>query len=93
MFKRTMGLSEFRVLEDKEAAAVLTAGAVVGTEEGSVALPVTGTGKTTVQDRGFTGPSPGWVSTGSLGASERVWRDDLANLLCSLPEGWEGCSI
>lgn len=80
------------MLEDKEAAAALTAGAAVGTEEGSVALPGADTGKTTVQDWGFTGPSPGWASTRSLGASERVRRDGLANLFCSLAKDWEGCS-
>lgn len=87
-----MRLSEFRVLEDKEAAAALTAGAVLGTEEGSVALLVAEMGKTTVQDWGFTGLSPGWASTCSLGASERVRHDGLANLLCSLAKAWEGCS-
>lgn len=89
-----MGLSEFRaLLQDKEAAAELTAGAVEGTKEGSAASLVADTGKSTVRDWGFTGPSPGRVSTLSLGASERTWRDGLANLLGSLPEGWEGCSI
>lgn len=81
------------MLEDKEAAAALTAGAVVGTEEGSMALLVAETGKTTVQDWGFTGPSPGWESTRSLRASERAGCDGLANLLWLLAEGWEGCSI
>lgn len=81
------------MLEDKEAAAALTAGAVAGTEEGSGVLLVVETGKTTVQDWGFTGPSLGWASTRSLGASVRGWREGLANLLCSLAEGWEGCSI
>lgn len=87
-----MRLSEFGVLEDKEAAAALTAGAVAGTEDGSAALLVAETG-TTVQDWGFTGPSPSWASTRSLGASESAGRDGLADLLCSLAKGWEGCSI
>lgn len=81
------------MLGDKEATAALTAGALAGTEEASAALLAAETGKTTVQDRGFTGPSPGCTSTRSLGASQRDWSEDLANLLCSLAEGWEGCSI
>lgn len=81
------------MLGGKEAAAALTAGAVAGTEEGSVALLVAETGKITAQDCDFTGPSPGWVSTRSLGASERAWREGLANLLSWLVDGWEGCSI
>lgn len=93
MFRRRIRLSEFRVLEDKEAAAALTAGAVVDTDEGSVALLVAETGKTTVQAWGFNGPSPGWASMWSLRASERAGRDALCNLLCLLAEGWEGCSI
>lgn len=81
------------MLEDKEAAAALTAGAVVGTDEGSVALLVAETGKTTVQAWGFNGPSPGWASTWSLRTSERDGRVALSNFLCSLAERWEGCSI